>query len=216
MGKMQRRIKAWMTEYAYLVTMLSVLAVVVGCAMYTQALRQDVGVQAAAEAPETKATFTPAPTLQATPLPTIAAIRPAALTGMSGQWPASGEMIRGYDAREAVYWAALGCWQVHAAVDIAGQAGERIAACTDGNVLRTAWDEMWGWQVCIGLEDGMQLVYAGLEACLVYEEQMVKRGQTLGTLLAAIPCEAEMETHLHMEAYQNGDRTNPEKAVLMR
>lgn len=215
MGKKRRRIKTWMTEYAYLVTVLSVLAVVIGCAMYTQALRQDVGVQAAAEAPETKATSTPIPARQATPLPTIAAIRPASLTGPSRRWPASGEVIRGYDARESVYWAALDCWQVHAAVDVAGGAEERIAASTDGNVLWTAWDEMWGWKVCVGLEDGMQLVYAGLEACLVYEGQQVKRGQILGTLLEAIPCESEMEPHLHLEAYQSGRRIDPEKVALM-
>jgi len=214
MGKIWRRIKAWMTEYAYLVTMLSVLAIVIGCAMYTHAIRQEKGVQTAAGAPETQMTITPVATKFVTPLPTIATLRPVALTG--GKWPVSGDVIRGYDARESVYWAALGCWQVHAAADIAGEAGESIMACADGDVERSAWDEMWGWRVRIRLEDGTQVVYAGMETCLVYEGQRVRRGQSLGTLLKEIPCEAELGTHLHMEAQRGGERVNPEKAVWMR
>ena len=57
------RMKAWMLDYAYLVTLGAVIAVIVGSAIYTQQVKRqsEAGVQAAANAPEIAASASPAP-----------------------------------------------------------------------------------------------------------------------------------------------------------
>lgn len=206
-----QRVQAWMVEYAYLVTLGAVIAVIAASAMYTQRLHaREQSVQAAAGAPETKATPTPTP--RVTPLPTLAPL--AVQTPVRATvWPLSGGIVRGHNAQEAVYWAALGCYQPHAGLDIAGEAGESVCCAADGVVSRTALDELWGWRVTVAQTDGSEAVYAGLEVCAVAAGQSVTRGQALGTLLAQIPCEAELGSHLHLERWRDGTAQDPE-AVL--
>ena len=220
MGRHVHRFKDWLAEYAYLVTILSVMAVIAGCAVFTQQLRaqEKAGIQAAAQAPEIAQTLAPSPSLQVTPLPTIApvAIRSQALGSRAPAYPVSGEIIRGYDARTPVYWAQLSCWQAHTGVDIAGKAGEAVSFCGDGTVLSTAWDELWGWRICVDQGNGVEVLYAGLQACVVQPGMQVRRGQTLGTLMEHVPCEGELSTHLHLQMRENGQMADPQTMLLRR
>lgn len=217
MGKKRRmasRIREWMMEYAYLVTLGAVIAVIAGGAVYTSHMQAQRDVQAAAGAPETQTSAGPEATASAeiTPLPTIAPpqVRYQALAaGVGTVWPASGRIVRAYDAERPVLWEALSCVQVHAGIDIAAQAGESIRCAMDGVVSRTALDPLWGWRVHVAHTDGSEAVYAGLESCDVAAEQVVTRGQQLGVLLERIPCEAEMEPHLHMELRRSGALCDP-------
>ena len=73
MGKRIRRFQVWMMENAYLVTIGCVIAIVAGCAIYTQDIRNGQGVQAAAaDAPEIREAALPSHTPIVTALPTIA------------------------------------------------------------------------------------------------------------------------------------------------
>ena len=216
MGKV--RIKEWMMENAYLMTLGCVIAMVVGCALYTQSLRSDrtTDVQAAAGAPEIEQTAAPSP--QITPLPTIAPIevRPVMMNQQGGAWPLEGKVIRAYDVQESVYWRALGAWQTHTGLDIAGEAGENVKACMDGRVESAAYDALWGWRVQIAHEGERMTTYAGLEYCAVEAGESVRRGQTIGTLSQQIPCEAEMDTHLHLEMLRDGRSQDPEATLMER
>lgn len=207
-----------MIRHAYLVTMGCVLAMVAGCAVYTKTLQQGEDVQAAAAAPEIQETAQPEKTPVITPLPTIAPlqVRSAALVNKGGMWPVEGGIIRPYDAQRSVYWEMLNTWKAHCALDIAGKTGESVRAGMDGTVLSAAYNALWGWQVCIAHEDQMQMCYAGLESCSVQPGDRVRRGQAIGTLMAHIPCEAEMETHLHLEMRRNGKTQDPEWALAER
>ena len=206
-----QRAKAWMVDYAYLVTLGAVIAVIAASAMYTQRLHaREQSVQAAAGAPETKATPTPTP--RVTPLPTLAPLAVQTPTRVT-VWPLSGGIVRGHNVQDMVYWAALGCYQAHTGLDIAGEAGESVCCAADGVVSRTALDELWGWRVTVTQMDGSEAVYAGLEVCAVAEGQSVTRGQALGTLLAQIPCEAELGSHLHLERWRDGAAQDPEAAL---
>lgn len=201
-------------EYAYLVTLGAVIAVIAASAMYTQHVRrmQEDGVQAAADAPETQQsdqTAAPSPT----PLPTIAplevhytAIRP----GGSTVWPVGGDIIRAYDAQEPVLWEALGSVRVHMALDIAGEAGESVLCAMDGVVEKAVRDELWGWRVSVAQTDGSCAEYAGLGSVDVLAGQSVTRSQQLGVLLEKIPCEAELGSHLHLALSKNGALCDPE------
>lgn len=216
MGKRSGRLRTWMIENAYLVTMGCVLAMVVGCALYTQALREEqaAGIQAAADAPEIRETTVPSAAPTVTPLPTIAplTIRPAALM-QSSTWPLDGEILRPYDAQNSVRWEALGSWQTHTALDIAGNPGDAVKASMDGTVASVSLNPLWGWQVSITHEDGRETRYAGLEIALVQPGARVTCGQILGTLLETIPCEAELPTHLHFEMLRDGKHRDPEATL---
>ena len=218
MKKRSRRFQAWMMDNAYWITIGCVLAIVVGCAVYTQELRSRQEIQAAAEAPEISesAALTEKPVL--TPLPTIAplAVRPAALVQRGGAWPVQGRVIRAFDAQKSVYWEMLGSWQTHNGLDIQAEPGEEIGACMDGTVMLAAWDALWGWRVCIAQDDGSEMRYAGLESCTVRTGERVRRGQVIGTVMERIPCEGEMETHLHLEMHKGGRHQDPEAVLAER
>ena len=220
MGKRIHRLKAWMMENAYLVTLGCLMAIVVSCAIYTRDLRQSQhsGVPAAADAPETQMTAAPTLTQAPTPLPTIAplGVRPAALVDRGGEWPVNGRILRAHDLQQVVHWQALDMWQTHHGLDIAGDAGEGVKACLDGEVTHAAWDEMWGWRIRIRHADDRETVYAGLASCLTAVGESIRRGQIIGTLLESIPCETEMGTHVHLEMYRGGKAQDPEASLSAR
>ena len=214
----KRTIKDWMIDNAYLMTLGCVIAMVVGCALYTQGINraQQAGVHAAAGAPEICESAAPARNV--TPLPTIApiAVRPAALMQSGGAWPLDGQVLRAYDAQESVYWAQLDTWQTHTGLDIAGETGESVAACMEGKVKSVTRDALWGWRVCIAHDGQRETVYAGLEHCAVQPGESVRRGQLIGTLMESIPCEAEMGAHLHLEMIREGKYQDPEATLQER
>lgn len=209
MGKW--RIRTWMMDNAYIVTLSCALAIVAGCALYTRGLEQDV--QAAANAPEIQMSAAPTLTPAPTPLPTIAALRPAALVQRGGVWPVAGGSLRVFDAQSSVYWETLGLFRAHTGLDIGGQPGESVRACMEGTVTGAAWDTLWGWRVSIAHDEDRETRYAGLESCLVQPGMRVQRGQAIGTLMDRIPCEAEIEPHLHLESLRAGQYQDPE-AIL--
>lgn len=215
----RQSIREWMMEYAYLVTLGAVIAVIAAGAMYRQNSGES-GMQAAAGAPEImhSAAPTAAPTARMTPLPTIAPLRVryAALeTGAGTVWPVDGEIVRAYDAHSPVLWKALACVQVHEGMDVAAEAGAGVRCARDGVVTKMTRDALWGWRIRVAHTDGSEAVYAGLESCDVIEGQTIARGQQLGVLMSEIPCERELGAHLHMELWKDGASCDP-AAILPR
>lgn len=208
-----QRIRDFMVEYAYLVTLACVIAVVVSSALYTRSIqrqREDSGVQAAAQAQEILETPAPSASPKVTPLPTIAPLEMRArVLVRSSVWPVEGAVLRGHDLLEAVYWETLDLWQTHAGIDIAGEADQEVVCAADAAVKEIARDGMWGWSVTAEHEDGRLVRYAGLALCYVREGEKLRAGQRIGTLLDAIPCEAEMGPHLHMEVMRQGTAQDP-------
>ena len=214
------RMKAWMMDYAYLVTMGAVIAVIAGSALYTQQVKRqsEAGVQAAAHAPEIELSASPLPMATVTPLPTIAplTVRPVLLTAASSVWPVEREILRRFDAQALVWWESLGYWRAHMGLDIAGESGQAVVCCADGKIKSSTWDELWGWRVMIEQTDGRQVTYCGLESSVVSIGESVTRGQTIGTLLARIPCEAELPAHLHLQVINQGAMQDPEAMLPER
>ena len=211
-AKIYARIKNGLMEHAYLVTLGAVIAVIVGTALYTGHLKaeQEAAMQAAANAPETQERSEV--TLRLTPLPTIA---PLALTKVEFTpriavvHPLKGNIVR-YFEPEAVLWEALGVWQVHEAIDIAGETDGAVFSAMDGRVLEAAQDALWGWRIRIEHADGSECVYAGLSCAFVNAGDDVVRGQEIGRLLDQVPCEAELPAHLHFERWKDGAAQDPE------
>lgn len=208
------RAKEWLMDYAYLVTLGAVLAVIAASALYTREIKakQEQDVQAAAQAAELSATAEPT----ARPMPTLAPLEIhyySPKPGGSTVYPVSGDVIRAYDGELPVYWAALSCVKVHAALDIAGEAEEDVLCVMDGVVAEIARDDLWGWRVAVDQTDGQRMRYAGLLMLSVSAGESVTRGQALGTLMDSIPCEAELGTHLHLEL-TDGEQMHDPQTVL--
>jgi len=53
------------------------------------------------------------------------------------------------------------------------------------------------------------VLYRGLALCYVRESETVSAGQAIGTLLERVPCEAELEAHLHLEMEREGKPQDP-------
>lgn len=211
------RAKEWLLDYAYLVTLGAVLAVIAASALYTREFKakQEQDVQAAAQAAELSATAEPT----ARPIPTIAPFEAHYVSpkpGGSTVYPVSGSVIRAYDGASPVYWAALSCMKVHAALDIAGEAEEEVLCVMDGVVAEVVRDDLWGWRVTVEQTDGQRMRYAGLLTACVSAGSNVTRGQALGTLMGDIPCEAELGTHLHLELTSGGETRDPQTVLPER
>jgi len=208
-----QRVKDLAAEYAYAVTLVCVIAVIVGSAAYTQNMReqtQESLVEAVAGAPETEATIKPTAEIRTTPLPTIAplSVRVSVFEEKT-VWPVEGDVLRHHDLQESVFWETLGAWQVHAGIDIAGRAEQSVRCTGGGTVMRITRDALWGCSVEIGQDDGRQTIYRGLALCCLEEGDTVAAGQEMGTLLDAIPCEAELGAHLHLEVVRGGTAQDP-------
>lgn len=204
------RAKDWLMEYAYLVTLCAVIAIVAAAAIYTDRVKtaQEESLQAAAQALEIEATPTP----RVTPLPTIAPLALSSATfkpRIVSVRPVSGEIVRAY-SREPVMWEALGAIQAHEGIDLAGAEDESVLSAMDGVVTAAAMDALWGWRVTIAHTDGSEGTYAGLKLVFVSAGESVSRGEEIGALMDAIPCEAELGPHLHVEWMKNGIRQDPE------
>ena len=216
-GSMQRTKEA-LLEHAYLITLGAVVAVIAASAMYTSSVRtrleaqRDTPLEAAANAPEIALSPVPSPTRtpEVTPLPTIAPLVVSTLgTGAGRIWPVSGDIVRGHTPDKPVLWETLACYQAHPGVDIAGKAEEEVLCVMDGVVETITRDELWGYRVRIAQTDGSVADYVGLSLCMLGEGQAITRGQTVGTLMEAIPCEAELGAHLHLMYESGGQAADP-------
>jgi len=210
-GSGRQKMKDLAAEYAYLVTLACVIAVIAASAAYTKNMKaktQETLIEAAAGAPEVQAADVPE--TKATPLPTIAPLSVhVSLMKEKTVWPVDGGILRHHDLQEHVLWEALHVWQPHAGLDIAGDADQSVRCAADGTVVRVTRDALWGGSVEITQEDGRQTCYRGLALCCVDEEDTVVSGQEIGTLLDRIPCEAELDTHLHIEVMRGGMKQDP-------
>lgn len=91
--------REWLMDYAYLVTLGAMIAVIAGTALYTDHLRSHQNVQAAAPAPEISSS--PTPQISPIPVPTLAPIRMPSAAGSVR--PVSGRQIRGFSS-QPVFW----------------------------------------------------------------------------------------------------------------
>ncbi|MBP3655091.1 MAG: M23 family metallopeptidase [Clostridia bacterium] len=205
-------------DHAYIVTLGAAVTIIAATAAYTQSLRaEQAQIEAAAQAHELSPLPSASPTMETaaperTPAPTLVPL----LVGGASVRPVGGGVLRGYDARQPVWWGALGCLQVHAALDLAGEAGEAVRCAKDGVVERAVRDDLWGWRVEVAQTDGCLAVYAGLLQSFVTKGQSAVRGQTLGLLMDSIPCEAELGAHLHLELQRGGVSQDPAQLLPAR
>ena len=112
----------------------------------------------------------------------------------------NGEILVPCSQNEPVWFASLGQWQIHAALDIAGAPGEAIRACGDG-IVGEAWkDPLWGNSIRLEHADGFVSTYSNLNTLnLVQTGSAVMAGDVIGSVGRSAAVESELPWHLHFE-----------------
>ncbi len=171
-------------------------------------------------APQTAATGTPAPVqptqaqrAASTPKPSSSAAPAAteeAPTAAYFVWPLQGEVLRGHSLETLAYDPTMGDWRTHEGLDLVAQAGAVVMAAGDGEVLAVYDDDLMGTTVTIDHGDGVTSVYSNLAAQPpVAVGDMVRAGDTIGSVGATALAESALPSHLHFAMKLDGAPVDP-------
>ena len=143
---------------------------------------------------------------EASPAPAASAAPSVSAGGSSDFW--RGKVAAPYSGDELVYSATLGDWRTHNGVDVTAATGTDVPAVRAGRVTLVDADALWGGVVEISDAQGRVWRYCGVDgACVVGED--VAAGDVVGTV-AAIPAEADLAAHVHLECLKDGAWVEPE------
>ena len=165
----------------------------------------DLPKQAAPSAPYEKAAAPVEPPKAEPAAPTAA---PAPIT--SFLLPVNDVVFGQFSGDELVMDETLRKWHTHNGIDIKAAADTPVLAVANGTVSSVKTDPMWGCVIEVTHADGLLSRYCGLQPePMVQEGQQVLIGDTLGLTASSILAETALESHLHFELYENGQRVDP-------
>ena len=125
-------------------------------------------------------------------------------------WPVKGQVLRSFSVETLAYDATMGDWRTHSGVDIAAEAGLKVLAAGDGQVVEVYDDAMIGTTVVIQQPDGVTAIYSNLaQEVSVATGDQVGTGAVLGTVGDTAIAESGMESHLHLEMMVNEEYVDP-------
>lgn len=151
---------------------------------------------------------TPAPPPTATPNSTDVNTKPQ--NTFSIVLPFSKQsVITKYSNEEPVYSETLNEWSCHVGLDFACDKGDAVAVAANGIVVSVTEDELYGISVLVEHENKFYTLYRGLEKAAVKPDELVARGQQLGTVAEVVPFEAHMPTHIHFELIKDDLSVDP-------
>ncbi len=117
--------------------------------------------------------------------------------------PVNGDILKDFSLEALQYSATYGDMRIHAAVDIACSEGTLISSVSDGKIQDIETTADYGKIVTIDHGDGLVIKYCGLKNITVEKDTAIKMGDSIGAL-GTIPCECSDQSHLHIEAFENG------------
>ncbi len=117
--------------------------------------------------------------------------------------PVNGDILKDFNLETLQYSATYGDMRIHAAVDIACSEGTLISSVSDGKIQDIETTVDFGKIVTIDHGDGLVIKYCGLKNITVEKDTAIRMGDSIGAV-GTIPCECSDQSHLHIEAYENG------------
>jgi len=148
--------------------------------------------------------------------PAEASSQPAASPVRSGSafvLPVQGAVFNRFSEGKLVKSETLKDWRTHDGADFAAQQGTDVVAVQTGTVSAIHNHPLWGWTVEIDHGNGLRSKTCGLsEKLSVAEGERVSAGQVIGRV-GSIPCESALQSHIHLEMYQNGTAVDPLQAM---
>lgn len=119
------------------------------------------------------------------------------------------EPLRGFDASTMVCLDS-GIWAVHDAVDLKADAGTKIRAIGDGEVIAAGNDALHGAWLTVQHQDGIVSYYAGMALLNDYiPGDAVRKGDTLGFCGNGLLDEASLGSHLHLRVTKDDQAVDP-------
>ncbi len=123
--------------------------------------------------------------------------------------PMIGTNLQDFSGDELVYNTTLKDWRTHNGLDIKAAKNDAVKAPANGIVTGVLEDDpRWGNVVEITVEDNTVIRLCGLTNVHVKQGDQVVQDKTIA-LLGEVPCESEMEPHLHIEMMQGSTYLNP-------
>ena len=128
--------------------------------------------------------------------------------------PLSGEITKEFAKDSLVYSETLKEWITHLGVDIKAERASVVKNAADGKVKAIKNDPRFGLTIIIEHSNGFETRYANLLTTeFVSEGEVVKAGQTIGTVGDSSVYEIVDEPHLHFELLKDSENVNPAEYI---
>ena len=124
--------------------------------------------------------------------------------------PVEGEVVKEFAKDTLVYSDTLKEWITHTGIDIKADKTTVVKAAADGTIKSIKNDPRYGITVVIEHTNGFCSVYSNLlTADFVKEKEVVKQGQTIGTVGNTATFEIADDPHLHFEILKDSEYLDP-------
>lgn len=124
--------------------------------------------------------------------------------------PVEGEITNEFANETLIYSNTLQEWVTHNGIDIKADKTTIVKASAEGTIKSIKNDPRFGITVVIEHVNGYSTVYANLlTAEFVKEGEIVKQGQTIGTVGNTATFEIADEPHLHFEILKDNEYVDP-------
>lgn len=123
--------------------------------------------------------------------------------------PLTGELQREFSVDELLWDDTMQDWRTHNGIDIASDVGTEVDTAGEGTVIESYEDETYGFVVKVQHADGVVTVYKNLEKTVVEKDDILDKGQMIGTVGNKGAFEIAQKPHLHFEVIIEDKNTNP-------
>lgn len=124
--------------------------------------------------------------------------------------PVAGEIIKDFAQESLIYSKTLEEWTTHTGIDIKADKTSVVMASEGGTVESIKNDPRYGLTITISHRNGFKTIYSNLLSTeFVNENEIVEKGQTIGTVGNTASFEIAEDSHLHFEIYKDGNVVNP-------
>ena len=124
--------------------------------------------------------------------------------------PVSGDIVKDFAIDSLIYSNTLEEWTTHTGIDIKAEKTSIVTASEKGVVESIKNDPRYGLTITISHNNGFKTIYSNLLTTeFVSENEIVEKGQTIGTIGETASFEIADVPHLHFEMYKDGELVNP-------
>ena len=128
--------------------------------------------------------------------------------------PVEGEIIREFAKDTLVYSSTLKEWVTHFGIDIKADKTTVVKASAEGKVIAIKNDPRYGLTVILEHNKGYKTIYSNLlTAEFVNVDDVVKTGQTIGTVGNSAAFEISDDYHLHFEILKDNENIDPKTII---